>query len=206
MSITVDHCVWVRLIDRDKSEANVKAAQVVEELMDYCLENCIDVYLSTRIRNWDAVAMSNVADRQRLEALILKYRACETSAGFRLGDAPDPLTERPGLTGSRGSIFGGADMLADHPSMCPKTQAFQSVFGDDPIELHPDAMGRQLPNWIGDYDALKGHFMAGHEIFVTIDKKVPCFDPMSRQKALEVLGLQINSPEEALSCLKSMQP
>lgn len=204
MSITVDHCVWVTLIDKDKSESKMQAAQESEQLLDYCLKNEIDIYLSTRIRNWDAVAMSDVADHERLEALISKYQAHETSAGFRLGDAPDPLTGNSGLVGSRGSVFGSADMLVDHFSLCRKNQAFQSIFDIDPIDRHPNAMGSKLPNWIGDYDALKGHFMAGHGVFVTLDTGVPCFDSKSRQKALKLLELRINSPQEALTFLKSL--
>lgn len=203
-SITVDHCVWVRLIDKDKSEDKRKAAQASEQLMNYCLDNEVAIYLSTRVKNWDAVEMSDEADHERLEALILKYNAQEISAGFRLGEVTDPLTYKPSLIGSRGTGFHSKDMLTDHPSVCPKTLAFKSVFGDDPIDRHPDAMGRKLPNWIGDYDALKGHYLAGHGIFVTQDVSIPCFDLKSRQKADEKLGLLIKSPEEALIFLRQL--
>lgn len=201
-TITVDHCIWVRLIDKDKSEAKGKAAQASEQLMDYCLENGVTIYFSTRVWNWDAVTMSDKADHHRLEALISQYKAQQTSAGFRLGEFADPRTGKPSLIGPRGSSFGDMDMLTDHPSVCPKTLAFKSVFGEDPIDRHPDAMGSKLPNWIGDYDALKGHYLAGHGIFVTLDASVPCFDPAHRQKAYESLGLLIQSPEDALTFLR----
>lgn len=202
-TITVDHCVLVKLIDKDKSERQRLMAQASAELLDYCLANEIQIFMSSRVENWDAATMTDQADHDRLAVLVTKYKIKETSAGFRLGDLPVAQTGKSSLIGPRGTIFGGIDMLVDHPSACPKTQAFISVFGEDPIDRPASNTGRKLPNWIGDYDSLKGHYIAGYGIFVTLDTNVPCFDASSRERAFVELDLLIKSPEEALYLLRT---
>lgn len=199
-SITVDHCVWVKLLDEHKGEARRQSAEVPKMLLDYCLQKDITIYMSTRVWNWDAVMMSSQADHERLAELVSEYRVQETPTGFRLGDSP----AGDSIFGHRGSIFGGKDLLLDHPSECPKTQAFIKTFGPDPIEINPQNTGNKLPNWIGDYDSLKGHYLAGHDIFVTLDTNPPCFAQKTRECAAEELGLLIKSPSETLAFLKDL--
>ncbi|QXH77460.1 hypothetical protein [Pseudomonas salmasensis] len=91
-TITVDHCVLVKLIDKDKSERQRLMAQASAELLDYCLANEIQIFMSSRVENWDAATMTDQADHDRLAALVTKYKIKETSAGFRLGDLPDAQT------------------------------------------------------------------------------------------------------------------
>ncbi|GEM_PF-2233851 len=202
-AITLDHVLLVKLIDKNKGEAKAEAARPIEELLKRCQELDSGIYLSSRIQNWDGVGMSNPRDQERLLELIALYNMRTISSGFRLGEAiPDQS-----IIGSRGSFFGGCDVLTDHPTRCAHTQAFEAVFGPDPIERDQRAVGKNLPNWIGDYDALKWHYLAFKDagLFVTQDKRFPCFDPTHRQQAAEQLGLLIVSPEQAVIALNNHQ-
>ena len=193
-AITVDHCVWVKLIDKDKNEAKSEAAKPAAALLDHCLEAGIQIYASSRIKNYDARAMTGAGDQDRLDALLEKYCVKEEPSGFRLGDANAPVL--------RGSMFGGSDVLSGPISDPDKVMAFRKLFGNDPASLPPENTGKKVHSWIADYDALLGHYCTGHDIFVTVDTKKPCFDPQSRIDAENELKILIRSPEDALALLQ----
>lgn len=196
-SITIDACVWIRLIDQYKSDRQKQKAMSSQKLIDLCRETGVTLYYSSRLWNYDVVAMSCASDHERLRELLNHYSAIEDPAGFRLGDLDDPVI------GKRGSLFGGIDTLSGADCDSGKLEAFRSVFGKDPIELHRSNTGKNLPNWIGDYDAVKNHYLNNRNIFVTIDENLPCFSSEKRKEAAEKLSLVICSPEEAIAFISS---
>jgi hypothetical protein len=174
MSITIDTCTWIEILD-------TKDQEDVSDLLDFCVLKKIPIHSSTRVFNIDTVKM-NKEQVSNLKEIFTNYNVIEDPAYLRLDVSP--------LDGV--DYFGGK---------CDKEKEFINVFGKDPVELDKSQTGKKLSNWIGDYDALKHHYINGREIFVTNDSKI-YFSEESRSKALDQLGIIILSPKDTYNKLK----
>ncbi len=200
---TIDTCVWVHLADRDKPlyasrQRNIQELPyVIECLLNSCSEKGIKLRYSSRLLNYDA-ALMNPADRQRIQSLLSTYEATELGSAFRLGGLGDAII------GPRGSALDGSDVLSGPRCDPALIKGFISVFGLPPNQRPASNTGKKKPNWIGDYDALRSHYLAGFDVFVTTDTKEPCFTPEKRERAKAELGLIICSPSEALTFFETL--
>ncbi|EGQ7815785.1 TPA: hypothetical protein ACPJ1X_001660 [Vibrio alginolyticus] len=182
-SITVDTCVWVRLIDgKDEEE--------IFQLLEHCKKNKIQIYSSSRVFSFDTTKMDN-EQKSNIRKLMDEYGVVLDQAEFRLnasllGSVHDE-TPREGL----GSIH--TSLLEDK---------FIGVFGPDPKTLNPRQTGKNLSNWIGDYDSLKHHYLNHRGLYVTYDTKIYMAQDM-RDKAQNELDLTIVDPSIAREQLKA---
>ncbi|MEZ9633000.1 hypothetical protein AB4370_07880 [Vibrio cyclitrophicus] len=182
-SITIDTCVWVKLIDGKNEEE-------ILQLLEHCKKNEIPIYASSRVFSYDTTKMDD-KQNSNIRKLMDKYRVVLDQAKFRLGASSlsSVHNETP-----------GEGLSNVHKSSLENK--FIDVFGTDPTELNRRTTGKKLSNWIGDYDSLKHHYLNGRGLYVTYDTKIYMAQDM-RDKAQNELGLAIVAPSIALEQLKA---
>ena len=182
-SITIDTCVWVKLIDKKNEEEII-------QLLEHCQKNEIQIYSSSRVFSCDTKKM-DAEQNSHIKKLMDEYGVILDQAEFRIGMSP--------LT-SVHSKKPGEFTRSIHKSALEKK--FIDIFGKDPTELDPRQTGKKRSNWIGDYDSLKHHYLKGRGLYVTYDTKIYMAQDQ-RVKAKNELGLIIVSPRIALEQLQS---
>ena len=184
MTITVDTCVWIAL----ESE---RERQLICDLLNLCDRKCVQIYVSSRIMNFDSVKMDGPS-RERLMIALKLHNVKIESAPFRFG----------GINENFGSRFGDGDFLSS--ATADKDElAFEDIFGKEPMQLPREELGAKVSNWIGDYDVLKQHYLNKRDIFVTLDTKV-YFSEDKRRRAKEKLNLEIADPASAVAIIENM--
>jgi len=185
MEITIDTSVWIDLI---KKTANFDQ---IDKLLKLCNEKFIQIYISSRVINYDIVEMPD-DQKEEFEKIITNYNILIDPAPFRLSSEKS----------KRGSRFGDKDFFISLATS-EEEKKFIKVFGNDPIRFPEKEVGNRLSNWIGDYDSLKQHFLNKRTIYVTFDTKL-YFSIQKRNEAKKELNIIITDPENAIKILKSM--
>lgn len=159
-------------------------------MFDACQEKNIKIYSSSRIFNYDFTRkFSEQIDE--IKEIMDRLGVETTSSPFSFGSVNDSKTV--------GSAFGDGDFFSSIGSSEDET-LFQKIVGQRPqSRVH---FCKNLPNHIGDYDALEQHYLNGYDAFITYDKK-GFLHVKEREKYKRELGLHIFSPDELLSIICS---
>lgn len=178
MTVTIDTCVWISLkVERIKP--------IIYQILKCCAKKAVNIYVSNRFENYDSVEMDTIT-KKLIRETMKEYSVQKESAPFRLGS----------VNNSFGSRFGDRDFLVSIKET-EKEEKFVSVFGLEPMKLSTKQTGKKISNWIGDYDALKQHYLKGRDLFITLDTKI-YFSDEKRLIAKNKLNLIILDPVMAL--------
>jgi hypothetical protein len=141
------------------------------------------MWASTRVRLHDAAGMYS-EQQKALSDLMLHLRVREASSVFRFDvsfmDGPDFLGPYAGKR--------TADELV----------RFERLVGCDPARLSRESVGGKMKNKIGDYDALRDHYMSGRDAFITLDTR-DYLHVSRRPEYRRELGLIVQAPTEFLA-------
>jgi len=171
-SITVDTGVWIELLDKKSPEKSAIDAELLEE----CQARRVQVWASSRVLNPDSTKMREL---QRVNLTnLLEEHAQTAPSQFRFDISP----------------FGGPDGFQGRVG-----ERFISVVGESPDGR--GQFGKKLHNHIGDYDALRDHFIQRRDLFVTWDNR-GFLHTDRRQAYEEQLKLRVRSPEEAIETMR----
>ncbi len=193
-SVTVDTVVWIKYLG-DYAEK-----PQIQDMLEVCRQRNIKIYTSSRAFNFDTTT-KDPKQTEQMRNVISNLGALETPAPFILADQNDPKKTGSVLgdrndTQKTGSMLGTTDFLSDL-NIDEREAEFISVVGCHPTKKNPAELGSKASNHIGDYDALRQHYINDFGVFLTYDTHL-YFTHEKRLIYKEKLGLIVMSPSEFL--------
>lgn len=176
LSVTIDSSVLIDWLDKRQPTFDF-----VEQIMKWHKLEYIKVFTSSRVFSPDAWRMDK-EQRAGLKQLLNDLKVTTASSTFRWSI----------------SILNGPDKLSGGNSQrsLEETKLFLKIVGSSP---EPSSeLERSFLRKLGDYDALRDHFMSGRDIFITRDTK-GYFATDKRTRYEKELGLIVQGPEGFVS-------
>lgn len=175
LRVMLDTSVWLAFIDRDESAADAQALFNLrtQGVLEICASSRT-VYDTERMHEEQRLALSKLLEDESIAAPAqMRWDVSRLDAGDYLGPSNGVRTEA-------------------------EIAKFDRLVGRDPVALPQTAVGNRLPNKIGDYDALREHFIRGLDAFLTLDAR-DILHSERRARYRTELGLVIQAPGEFLA-------
>jgi hypothetical protein len=181
VTVTIDTNAWIQW------RAKKGCYPQIEQILRWQQEGKVQIYVSNRLRDpdtWDMYA----DQRDEILNALAKMGVQTIRSTFRLGISK---------LGGRDVLSGGA---TDRTS--EEFEKFRKLVGPEPTTLKAEQVGSRMSNKIADFDALRDHFGAKFDVFLTLDKR-EYLDIKKRGDYFKELGLLIQSPEEFVNAWAS---
>jgi hypothetical protein len=152
----------------------------VREILRWHSAGRLEAFVSNRVFEPDTVRM-HPEQVDQLRRTLRDYGIRVVGAVFR----------------STFSTLSGKDLLSGgrRRRSVDQMARFTELVGREPVSLHPSAVGRKLPNKIGDYDSLREHYANMRDVFIPSETH-DYFHVAKRPTYERALGLCILRPAE----------